>query len=268
MARISRSQHPMAYAVTELLGGVEALNYFTHLQQDLGFVYFAVPAVANIRTIGSLNLATARAEGVEHEYRQMKQVYNRQAAIVPNPNMTGYSIFNEMLEDPEVIRMAFLRDPAERFAVIYRSMFSTNTLRSMPRQKVFDHLGVPITENLTMLDLAELVHEEPELKALSPQLRSQRQMLAFDLVDYSFIGRHERWDEDFSRISYDIFGREVEKFDPQLLFKVDPEGVGMKIELDDETRAAIELAYAEDYEMLEEVEELFPAGYAAGYETA
>ncbi len=268
MANISKTKHAMAYEVCRLLGGLEPLNYFTHLQHHFGFIYFAVPAAANIRTIGSLNLATAQAMGLELEYKQISQVYNRQTAIIPNPNMEGYAVFNEMLDDPEVIRMAFLRDPASRFAATYRNMFSTNTLRSMPRQKVFDYLGIPITENLTMLDLAELVMEEPVLKQISPQLRSQRQMLAFDFVDYTFIGRHERWDEDFARISHDIFGREIETFDPVKAFNVDPEGTNMQILIDDETRAAIKRAYPEDYKMLDEVDELYPNGYAAGHENA
>ena len=113
-----------------------------------------------------------------------------------------------------------------------------------------------------MLDLAELLCEEEDLKPLLPHLRSQRHMAGFDLVDYNFIGRHETWEADFARVAHDIFGRNVERFDPVVSFNQDPEGVRLQTAVDAETRRALEMAYAEDYEMLEEVEALFPGGFA------
>ncbi len=261
MSEISTAQLGLAEAVARHLGGKSLLNYFTHIHEETGFIYFATPAVANIRTIGSLNMAVAETMGVDYTLAGLGQIFNRQANIVGNPNFVGFDVFSQMIEDPDVVRFTFLRNPADRFSAIYRNLFSINTMESQPRQKVFEFLGIPLEENLTMLDLAELLAEEDGLKALLPQLRSQRQMTAYDLVDYSFIGRHETWEKDFATIAHEIFGRDVARFDPIKTFNKDPEGAALKSLVDADTIEALKLAYAEDYDMLDEVAALFPNGF-------
>ncbi len=262
MSQYSEHETEMTEAVSRMVGGNKTLNYFTHLHEEIGFIYFSAPAVANIRTTASLNLAVAETLGVKFGYQDLGAVYKRQSSIVAGPKGVGPGVFAEMLDDPDVVKLTFLRDPVERFAALYRRVFSINTMRARPRVQLFGHLGIPVEENLSMLDLAELLCEEEELKLQLPHLRSQRQMAAFDLVDYSFIGRHETWEDDFSRISQEIFGRDVAQFDPIKVFNQDPEGVELQGNVDAETRAALEEAYREDYEMLEEVDELFPGGFA------
>ncbi|NOR63604.1 MAG: hypothetical protein GQ535_14065, partial [Rhodobacteraceae bacterium] len=85
----------------------------------------------------------------------------------------------------------------------------------------------------------------------------------FDLIDYQFIGRHERWDEDYARISMEVFGCETPTFDPIKDLNIDPEGQKLFSLVDEETRAELEEAYAEDYDMIAEIEALFPDGFAA-----
>jgi len=266
MAQIPNSGNAMANAMADLLGDAHALNYFCHMNEEMGFIYFAAPAVANIRTIASLNLAVAESIGVPYSIEKLGQLYTRKANVVGNPKIVGFDLFGQMLDDVAVLKLTFLRDPVDRFAALYRNVFSANARYSPPRQKLFEYLGMPIEENLSMLDLAELVGEEAGLKEQLPQLRSQRQMTGFDLVDYSFIGRHETWQSDFARVSHDIFGRDVAQFDPIEAFNQDPEGVEMKGAVDAETNGILRLAYAEDYEMISEVDELFPNGFAQGHE--
>jgi len=256
----------MADAVTKLVGGPRALNYFTHVSNAFGFIYFTVPAAASIRTIGSLNLAIAESLDTDFEIKNMAQLYNRQANILGMPKNEGMGVFNQMLDDPSVLKITFLRDPVDRFAALYRSIFSANTRKAGPRQTLFNHLGIPLEENLSMLDLAELLCEEDDLKSLTPQLRSQRQMAGYDLVDYNFIGRHETWQTDFATVSQDIFGQDVTQFDPVSSFNQDPEGANLQTTVDPETRVALEQAYADDYDMLEEVASLFPGGFAQDHE--
>lgn len=263
MARLVESEAAMAFAVANLLGSANALNYFTYLHEDAGFIYFSAPAVANIRTSGSLNMAVAELSGAEYELTGLNQLFNRQKSVVGNPNRVGYDVFDRMLDDPDVLKFTFIRDPVSRFAAVYQNTFSINTRQSEHRKTLFGFLGMPIEENLSMLDLAELLVEESELKALLPQLRGQRQMTGFDLVEYSFIGRHENWSRDFAKVSYDIFGRDIAQFDPVKQFNKDPEGVELLCLVDDETKAALREAYREDYEMIEEVAELFPDGFSA-----
>lgn len=262
MSQIPVTETTLAATVRDIIGGPELFNAFTFVSKRLGFIYFAAPAVANTRTIGSLNLAVAERLGIDFELNDLGQIYNRHQGIIKNPFQQTIKTFGEMLIDPSVLKFTFVRDPAERFATVYRNMFSINTMKAPPRRTLFDRLGIPLEENLSMLDLAELLSEENDLKSTLPHLQSQRSLTAYDLVDYDFIGQHERWDTDYGLISDEIFGQKTRRFDPVAAFNQDPEGVEFKVLMDDETRAALETVYREDYDMLDEVAELFPQGFS------
>ncbi len=255
-------ENSLADAVLGVVGSRWRLNYFTFLDEDIGFVYFSAPACANVRTIGSLQKGVALVRGEAHEISSLNKVLNRDEGLIANPKRVGFDVFNQMLEDESVIKLAFVRDPVERFAAVYRNQFSIQMKNSAQRRKLFEFLGMPPEENLSMLDLAELLNEEEGLKALTPHLNSQRKMIAFDLVNYNFIGRHERWNEDFPQISMEIFGFETPIFDPIKDLSIDPEGAKLFSLVNEETRAELKAVYAEDYEMIAEIEELFPDGFA------
>lgn len=255
-------ENSLAEAVLGMVGSRWRLNYFTFLDEDIGFIYMSAPASANFRTIGSLQKGVAQVRGDAHEIPNLKTVLNREDGIIANPQRVGFEVFNQMLEDESVIKLAFVRDPVERFAAVYKNQFSINVKNGAQRVKLFEFLGMPLEENLSMLDLAELLIEEEGLKTLSPHLTAQRTLIAFDLLEYNFIGRHERWDEDFSRISMEVFGCHTPVFDPVKALNKDPEGTELLANIDEETRAELKEAYAEDYEMIEEIEALFPDGFA------
>ncbi len=253
----------LAEAVLGLIGTRWRLNNLTFIDEEAGFIYFSAPAAANFRTNGSLQKGVAHMRGQALSIPNLQMVGNREKGLLGNPKSVGFHVFADMLEDEAVLKLAFVRDPVERFAAIYRHQFSINAKGAVSRSKLFEFLGMPETESLSMLDLAELLTEEAELKDLLVPLISQRRLIAFDLVDYDFIGRHERWDEDYVAIALELFGCETPRFDPVKDLSADPEGAKLAANVDDETRAALEVAYAEDYEMIEEIEELFPNGFAA-----
>ncbi|MBL1438082.1 MAG: sulfotransferase family 2 domain-containing protein [Rhodobacteraceae bacterium] len=255
-------ENTLADAVVGVVGSRWRLNTFTFLDEDIGFIYFSAPASANVRTIGSLQKGVAQVRGERLELSSLRKVLNRDEGVMANPARAGFDIFNQMLEDQSVIKLAFVRDPVERFAAVFRSQFSIHMKNGGHRVKLFEFLGMPLSENLSMLDLAELLNEEKELKNLIPHLNTQRSLIAFDLVDYSFIGRHERWNEDYRLIAMEVFGCETPVFDPTKDLNIDPEGTKLFSLVDEETRKELKKAYAEDYEMIDEIEELFPDGFA------
>ncbi len=256
-------ENTLADAILDVVGSRWRVNTFTFLDEDIGFIYFSAPASANVRTIGSLQKGVALVRGEHLELTSLRKVLNRDEGLMANPQRVGFDVFDQMLADPSVIKLAFVRNPVDRFAAVYRNQFSINMKNGPHRVKLFEFLGMPLTENLSMLDLAELLNEEKDLKNLIPHLNAQRNLIAYDLIDYSFIGRHGRWAEDFQRISMEIFGCETPLFDPIKDLNIDPEGAKLFSLVDGETRKELEKAYAEDFEMIEEIEELFPDGFAA-----
>ncbi len=255
-------ENTLAEAIVDEMGTKWRLNNLVFMDEDIGFVYFSAPGVANVRTIGSLQKGVALVRGVRYDIPDIGRVLNRPEGLVANPRQSGMTKFNQMLEDESVIRLAFVRDPAERFAAAYRNQFSINTKFSDHRVKLFSALGMPLEENLSMLDLAELLSEERELTESTPQLVPQRKLIAYDLVDYTFIGNHERWEADFPNISIEIFGCETPVFDPVKELSIDPEGAALAANVSAETRTALKTAYAQDYEMIDEINALFPGGFA------
>jgi len=258
-----KPKNTLADAVLQEVGTRWRINQLAFLDEEIGFVYMAAPAAANVRTVGSLQKGVAQVRGVSLDLSNLRKVINRGECIIANPKAVGFEVFNQMLEDQSVIKFAFVRDPIERFAAVYRNQFSIHMKNGAQRVKLFEFLGMPLGANLSMLDLAELMIEEAGLKSVSPQLMSQRKLIAFDLLEYDFIGRHERWDDDFSRISMEIFGCETPVFDPVTALNTDPEGAKLPVFVDMETREVLKEVYADDYDMIDEIEELFPDGFAA-----
>jgi len=256
-------KNTLADAALQVVGSRWRINHFTYLDEDTGFVYLSAPVVANIRTAGSLQKGVAQVRGEALDIPSLKHVIDRDEGIIANPKAVGFEVFNQMLGDESIIKLAFVRDPVERFAAVYRNHFSISVKHGPQRVKLFAELGMPLEENLSMLDLAELLTEEEGLVDLIPHLVPQRKLIAFDLLDYSFIGRHESWDEDYPRISMEIFGCETPVFDPVKALNIDPEGANLHTLVDEDTRAELEEVYAEDYDMIAEIEELFPDGFAA-----
>ncbi len=254
---------PLSEAVTNMIGSRARLNHFTYLDEGLGFIYFSVPVVANVRTAGSLLKGVAQVEGRSIDIPNMKPIFERKNGLISTPGQVGIDVFDQMLEDESVIKFTFVRDPVERFSAVYRNQFSINTKQGAQRVKLFEHLGISLEENLSIVDLAEILTEEEGIYDISPQLMPQRRMIAYDLVEYDFIGRHERWEEDFPAIAMEIFGCETPLFDPLEALNKDPEGTKLAANVNEETRRAIEEAYAQDFEMITEIEELFPDGFAA-----
>ncbi len=248
----------MTQAIAKKMGGSGPLNNLVHISEDAGFVYFGSPGACYFRVLGSLNTALAAMNGEQLEYEKLGQVYQRVRGKMANPWETGHEIFDDMLDDPDTLKFTFVRDPVSRFLSGYYGKLTRKTPRSEQRQKMFELLEMDLTQEISVEDFAELVAQDQEVRDLLPLFRPQRNLTAFDLVDFGFIGNHDRWDTDFAKASTHIFGHPVPVFDPQQRFNRDEDGVNTPSQIDAQTQANLEYAYAEDLAMLEEINELFP----------
>lgn len=96
-----------------------------------------------------------------------------------------------------------------------------------------------------------MVREDEEVRELDPHWRLQRRQICFDVVDYGFIGDHNHFARDFDLIARRIFGAPIEVFDTRTAFNrfTRPSDV----EVTEQIRRDVEVAYAEDYAMLDEI---------------
>lgn len=233
--------------------GTRALaNRHIHVSPEFRFIYFSNPKVACSSTKATLNLAVAERQGIPLKITSMEEVHSRGHNPLLTPRKMGWKQFGKMLEDPEVFRFTFVRDPLKRFVSAYRSKLDANKRGSGQTQRLFAHMGWPKDYPLTLAEFACLVRTEPEVLDLDPHWRPQRRQIGFDAVDFDFIGDHAAFDRDFGLVAQRIFGGPLEVFDTRKAFERYTR-VPHEAEVTDEIRKAVAEAYAEDYAMLDEI---------------
>lgn len=248
----------MVNAVTRLIGGAERMNFLVHISEETGFVYFGNPTASHIRILASMNIAIAAAYGEELKYTNFGQLFRREFGRMTSPLKEGPAIFADMLDDPDTFKFTFVRNPVSRYLNTYYSMLSTNTPNTPHRQKVFRYLGLDLSQDLPLADLAALLAQDTGLRAIIPNLDLQRNLTAFDLVDYGFIGQHENWDRDFAVITNQIFGHPVTPFDTMAAFGQGDDHPKANIEIEAPVLANLENAYTDDFEMIAEINAMGP----------
>lgn len=248
----------MTHAIANQMGGFGPLNNYVHISEEAGFVYFGNPGACYARVLASMNMAIAATRGDVMVFQNIGQIYQRDYGNLANPWEAGHDIFDDMLDDPDTLKFTFVRDPIARFLTGYYGKLTKKTPRSDPRKKLFDDLELDVSSDISLEDLSGLLAQDSALRDLVPLMRLQRNMTAFDLVDYGFIGHHERWDQDFSALSSQVFNQSTPAFDPISKFNHDEDGEKVDLEISNQTRANLENAYGDDFAMLEEIDELFP----------
>jgi len=240
-------------------GSAAGLDYNVHLWKSPAFVFFSNPKVACSTTKASLNLAVAAASGQTHAITSMHEVHDRAHNLLLSPGQIGDDLFSGMLDDPRVIKFAFVRDPVSRLCAAYLTKLVP---RSNPdigwvndiRNKLFDLLRLDHDSTLSFEAFARLCAESETVRELDPHWRLQRREISFDQVPYSFIGNQARWAGDFALVSGRIFGAPVEVFDVRKIFRRSSTARELAASLSGRTRRRIEQAYAADFAMLEEID--------------
>lgn len=230
------------------------LNYTTHISPELGFIYFATPACGCSTLKAMLNRATARALDLPLPSLDFKVIHDREANPLKRPRDIGMARFEAMLADPDVVKFAFIRDPAARL----RSAFAKKLRRPSPfTRKVRVHLGQQGPKPPPYADadaFAAAVAEDPGLLALDEHWRPQRRQVFFDHVPDLQICFLEDFDRDVPPLFDGLFGGggwEV----------VDAVGLNPGNSADNrkapplsaEALAAVRKAYAGDYAMIDTV---------------
>ncbi len=246
----------MTGAIRATMGGTFALNYYVHFCEDNGLIFFSNPVASAANSKASLNMAISELAGAPMEMKNATDVNARANNPMLAPNAVSDTAFGLMLEDPGFVKFCFVRDPATRVQAAYTGTLTRRTPNSGPRKQLFERLGLDLDRDLSIEDFALLVAEDSETRDLVALWRLQRRNIAFDLIDYDFIGRHESWEVDFGTVTTEIFGYAIRQFNLKSNFGFDEDNMRVSTELSSKTRSVLELAYAQDYEMLEEISEL------------
>lgn len=249
-------QAPEFSAFEALYGSVPGAVRKFHVSTAHNFIYANNPKVACSSTKASLNMAVAARAGKTLSFASMADIHQRVRNPIETPLQVGIERFLEMLVDPDVFRFTFVRDPVSRFCSAYLSKLDKGNRAQRMGLRLYQHLGWAPDHPLSLDSFAALCRDDPEIRDFDPHWQLQRRQIAFDLMNYSFVGSQENWGEQFAAVSRRIFdGETIPVFDTRAAFGRETSARTAAREISAETRRAIEEAYAEDYRMLDEIRE-------------
>jgi len=237
----------------KLYGSGAAADYNIHVSTRDNYIYFVNPKVACSSIKATLNTREAAGQGHPFALTSMDDVHSRSLNPLQTPGEVGAAVFNRMLADQHVTRFSFVRDPVRRVCSAYLSKIGSGTYWSKEAKKLHDHLGLGTEAKLSLAEFIQACAEDETARDLDPHWRLQRKQICWDFVDYTFIGRHEHFADDFATLTAHVFGDPVEVFDSRTTFGHHSPSPQLSGELSDDLRHLIERVYAADYDMLAEI---------------
>ncbi|WP_162784705.1 sulfotransferase family 2 domain-containing protein [Paracoccus suum] len=246
-----------------LLRTPKSFDNTIHLSPDLGFMFFSNPIVACSTLKATLNQATARALGLPAPELRLDAIHDRAANPLQRPSDIGLPRFAEMLEDPAVRKIAFIRDPLRRFMSCFgKKLSKENRITERVRAQMKVPERIPLRDFLTPDSFATALESDPKLLNMNDHWRPQRLQVFYDLVPDLQIGRVETLKADVERMLTPIFGAGgYELIDVPALFPQNSsrQRAGGVPALSEDGLATVRRVYSGDFDMLAEVEARAPA---------
>lgn len=173
------------------------LNYRINLSERFRFVYVETPKVGCTTVKASIQQAegvTGRA-GAGHQ-----QVHDKDRSPLLSPS-DDFRLFLAYLRAPDVLRFTFVRNPYSRLLSGYLQKISlcSGTLEREGRSGRCRKLKLPEHDEVSFGEFVRaVVSRSPHL--LDMHWRPQILLTLPDLIDYSFVGRFERFAADLSQV--------------------------------------------------------------------
>lgn len=220
--------------------GKGQVAYATHILPDESCLFVETPKVA-CSTIKSTLHAIAGVEG--REDRKFEEVHQRRKS--PLKSFADLEDVAEFLDRPGVFKFCFVRDPYSRTLSAWRDKIARGDSRQ--RRDLLKQMGedqdsgreIPFEAFLEVL-------EGQWPKQMNPHWRVQADQTMQGVIAYDFIGRFERFAEDFTEVLQRIGGeREIETVRPHSTGS----GGSLDAEMTDRARRMIQKIFERDFEM-------------------
>lgn len=233
-------------------GTAGAMSRRLHIDPAQRFVYVNNPKVVCTTIKATLNVEAARQLGVSYTPRRMRDVHDHRRQVLLQPTALGAERFDAVMRDPSVLRFSFVRDPVARLVSAYADKLAGGAGSSRMAEKLWKHMGLADDCVLTQEAFAEACIDDPEVLHLDQHWHPQRKQLAFDIIDYGFLGAQERFDADFARVLARLFPQGAEVLDTRALLghRTQPAKLAP---LSEALQTRLRETYAEDYDMLAEI---------------
>ena len=166
----------------------ELANYVVHCSEQLGVFYVEVPKAASSSVKKLLQLAEVGGD-VQALRSLGGNMHKRYHSPIPTLNASGLRI-GDVNADPRYFKFAFVRNPFSRLLSCYLDKIARP--RDEPRRL---KLGFDAVEPVSLLRFLEAL-TEPAALLVDTHWMPQVYLLEPERIDWDFIGRFERIDDD------------------------------------------------------------------------
>lgn len=220
-------------------------DYSLHIDPDLRFIYFNNPKCACTTLKSSLNLSYANHVGRPLSWADSNAIHVRSNNLLLSPSQVGIKKFLALVEDPDVFKFCFLRDPVSRLASAFASKIGW---ASYQYRVLAEAAGRPAGWKPTFAEFVMEMKRIPSLRDCDEHWRLQARQLCLGTVKYDFIGDFADIGDSLPKLLTKLFGSSAAVFDARSHFKdVTSQSAKHVGAAGPETLAAIAELYAADF---------------------
>ncbi|MEB3340210.1 MAG: sulfotransferase family protein [Okeania sp.] len=168
-------------------------NYHIHISEQNSYIYFEVPKVACTTVKSTLQELEALTLGQNLPSKESSIVHNKKLSLLRSPSDIGIDNFLAMLNNNNVFKFCFVRNPYTRLLSVYLNKMSWR--EGQFYKKIAEILDMSVSERITFKQFVMAIKNQSPL-AMDPHWRVQTYQTFYGLVDYNFIGRFENLNQD------------------------------------------------------------------------
>lgn len=195
-------------------------EYSIHISVKNSYIYFETPKVACTTIKKKLQEIEARMEGIIlPENRPPADIHPKKKSPLLSPSDIGFEKFYEMLNDDNIVKFCFVRNPYTRTLSAFLNKIDKPKKTNPQKRKINHILGLDSDTNtkITFKQFLNAIHKTNAYD-MDPHWRPQSNQLFGNCVNYNFVGHFENFTKEFDEIIRKIYPKSAHKngyFDSQ-----------------------------------------------------
>ncbi|MGI9482791.1 MAG: sulfotransferase family protein [Hyphomicrobiales bacterium] len=178
------------------------MEYIVHISERFNCIYVQTPKVACTTIKKTMQLMERdAASGVEIE-----NPHDRASSPLKLLSTTSRSYDNLFIDD-SMYRFTFVRNPYTRIASTFLDKFAPGRPQ---RGEFMPKIGLSANDELSFEDFLHIIRNKRRDR-LNKHWMPLTLLTQFDRFNYSFIGRFENFEEDFSKVVHDVYGQRYDE---------------------------------------------------------
>lgn len=172
-------------------------NYHIHISLKNRFIYVEVPKVACSTIKSRLQEIEARSLGQAPPAKDMATIHNKKLSPLLSPVDLGWEKFAQLLNDPQVFKFCFVRNPYTRVLSAFLSKLGWR--EGKYRKIIADALDQGIDDPITFQQFLQVIQQQSVIE-MDPHWRMQTAQLFGTQINYDLIGRFETLEQDWQQV--------------------------------------------------------------------